>query len=305
MANPLERVNALPRERNEEIFREKVVRTLTSFPAYFNRSRSPQAWILGGQPGAGKSTLAGKYGLLAGRAVEISADRFRVFHDKWGDLLEENDETAAHLTNPDARLWVEKAADHLIGRSANVLVDATLSDPIYACRLLDKFPAEYRVKVIFVATPRPVSLWSNVKRYDDLSGLEGRPVRTCRREGYDEVCDGVLTTAERIDNLSIPVDAVRVVCRRTSLEIYRADVKSSSGGLPSGDWGGIAEAIRFEQYRTWDSDYTEAFLMDYHGLRTKMAWRGARWDPWFHDIGELARPLMAPGFELPPLEPIH
>jgi adenylate kinase family enzyme len=293
MTYPPEQAYALSAERNEAIFRKSIVGMMEKYPAYGTWVAQPRAWILGGQPGAGKSTIAGNLG-FAERAVQISTDQFRVEHDKWTYLLDQDDET-------DGRIWVDKAANHLIEQSANVLVDATLSNPEYAGELISKFKAaKYRVKVVFVATPRPVSLLSNVMRYQILSGPEGFPARTCMRATYSEMCDGVLRTAGRIDRCEIPVDAVRVYCRRTSEELYRNDDWSEP------IWDGAAEAIKAEQIQKWDRDYTRNFLAAYSKLRAEMAWRGPRWDPWFADIKALASPLLAYGHNfISATEPTH
>jgi hypothetical protein len=233
--------------------------------------------------------------------VPISTDAFREFHPAWKDILEADDVMAAVLTQPDARRWVDMAAEHLIERSLNILLDATLSEPAYAHRIVEKFAcAGYNIKVMFVATSRSVSLWSNVDRYRILAGPERRPARTCLREGYRDVCDGVIRTAEQIDAMDIPVDAVRVYSRRSSEMLFGND------RTPPFSWDrspvpddSAANALKSEQERRWGRDETQSFINDYEALQAQMLPWGTRWLPWFDDISEFAQPLLAAGFDLP------
>ncbi|MFD0279771.1 zeta toxin family protein [Kitasatospora sp. NPDC127111] len=263
----------------------------------------PRVWFTGGQPGAGKSVMAGKLGIFAGRGLEISADAFRVDHPMWDDLLEEDDETAAFYTNWDARIWVKRAAELLIERRWNVILDSTLSDPNYAIEMIAKFKdAGYIAKVYFVAAPWAISLWSNVDRYRQLSGEDDdnpRPARTCLRETYREVCQGVLETAEAIDQRAAPVDKVRVVRRRDGAVCHRNDA-DSNGNWVDDPYGGTTLALTQEQQRRWTHAETMQFIADFSSLRAKMIKRGGeKWLAWFDDIEQLAIPVMAPGLTFP------
>jgi UDP-N-acetylglucosamine kinase len=210
---------------HEAIFREKII-PRQGFDRAFPW-RHPTAYVLGGQPGAGKSrtksaivpvTLDRQGRPHRGAAIEIAADTFRTYHPKYRHLQALDDRTAAAFTDTDARLWVDKAVDYAIERRANVIFDTLLSRPETAEPMTRRFrDAGYRIEVAFVAVPAGLSLLGNLHRYQSIVDQQGFG-RLCDRETHDRAYNGVLATAERIDQNRL-VDAVHVY-RRGGERIY-------------------------------------------------------------------------------------
>lgn len=278
--------NALPREENERIFQERIIPQLESSDA----AAHSRAWLVGGQPGAGKSSLVGKNS-SSERGIQVGTDLFRREHPYWLQCLTEDHETATSRTSADAKIWVARSVDWLIAKHRNIVVDGTLRDPQYAENLVSTLKAaEYHVKVHFVATQPAVSLMSVVERYWENFKQTGLPFRMCRRPLYESGCGGVLVTAERMDRREIAVDALHVYCRRTRQEIYPHDTPISHST------GGAADAIRVEQGRTWSHEEAEVFLDKYLTLRSSLVGGDGKWHQWFDDIARLAQPVLPSGF---------
>lgn len=142
---------ALPRRENERIFQERIIPRLESADG----AALSRAWVLGGQPGAGKSSLLGRNSSTE-QGVPISKDSLRVEHPDWLELLEADHETASSLTSVDATIWAFKSIDWLIDKKRNIIMDGTLRNPEHAAALVRTLKsAHYRVKVHFVATRAP------------------------------------------------------------------------------------------------------------------------------------------------------
>jgi pantothenate kinase-related protein Tda10 len=105
----------LPQEQLEEIFQQIIV------PDYLLRSnpqpqQHPQAILLGGQPGAGKSTTAPQFHrefINRGGLVWVTWDDFRPFHPDYERLLRERPAEMPDITCPAARWWQDRAATYL------------------------------------------------------------------------------------------------------------------------------------------------------------------------------------------------
>ncbi|MGX1561273.1 zeta toxin family protein [Streptomyces sp. NPDC055506] len=281
--------DVLPNEDSERIFQERIIPRLQRAGA----AAQARAWLLGGQPGAGKSSLAGKNSPIE-QGVQISKDLFRVEHPDWLQLLAEDHETASSRTARDATKWLFKSIDWLVGKKHNIVIDGTLRNPAHADELVSILrEARYHIKVHFVATPWAISLMSVVERYWKNSRDTGFPFRVCRRSIYEAGCEGVLATAACMDQQTILVDALHVHCRRSEEEIYSRD--ASLPHLSSG----AAQAIRNEQRRLWTPRETEEFLDRYCSLRSSLVERDEKWTQWFDDIARLARPIMPLRFNFP------
>ncbi|SNT60298.1 Zeta toxin [Streptosporangium subroseum] len=293
MAKSEEEKYALTPDENERIFHDIIV------DQYLSRNlgpEEPRVWILGGQPGAGKSTLMQKIGNKT--ATEIGCDLFRIHHKEYERLQIENDETAAFYTNFDARIWTEKAARYLIEHRQSVIFDGTLSRELAALSLIKMFKAaDYEVDVVFVATPSAVSLLSCLKRYVLGAGPEWVPSRIPRLDTYNHFYLGVLETARKIESES-DVDSVRVFLRRDATWAY------VNRQIEPGRWQNaqrIVNVLEGEQNRTWSRDETLKFLEDFKLLQDTLVGHDSKWEAWFREVEKKAEHLMAPGLEFPQL----
>jgi hypothetical protein len=282
---------------HEEIFRQEIIPE-----EGFDRSLSwqhPTAYLLGGQPGAGKSqtksavvpfTLDKSGGRpVRGGAIDFGSDTLRTYHPEYDRLQVLDDRTAAALTDTDARLWVDKTVDYAIERRANVVFDTTLSRVETAESIIQRFrDADYRVEVTFVAVPEAMSLLGNLQRYQAMVEQKGLG-RICERQTHDHAYAGVLETAERIDHRRL-ADAVHVY-RRGGQRLY------TNHQTTDGDWvrpPGTVAAIGAERSRLRTPEESRELLAQIDDLAQRM---GPQHQESLREITSLARPLLAPEVE--------
>lgn len=198
-------------DENEAIFQSEIVPNELE-PAPRDRGQ-PIAYLLGGQPAAGKSfckRLIRRSLPADSSPADIGSDLFRVYHPEYERLQEADDRTAAFYTDYDARLWVDKAVRFSVERRANILLDSTLSRPEKARELLNELAEHgYVTDVVFIATPQGLSRLSNIVRYLEMCEATGGHGRICIPEDHDRAYTGVVKTAEVID-IEIAADSVFV-----------------------------------------------------------------------------------------------
>ncbi|MGK9086593.1 zeta toxin family protein [Brucella intermedia] len=107
--DPKTETYALSEAQHERIFRNIIVNDY--FAPEAKASIRPTDIILGGQPGAGKTSLlkpAERDLNALGNTITINGDDLRVFHPQYRSLQEKDAENAARYTDLDSGRWVEK-----------------------------------------------------------------------------------------------------------------------------------------------------------------------------------------------------
>lgn len=152
----------------EEIFRRIIV------PDYLLRSGpeprpDPEVIHLGGQPGAGKSTVAPEFRReFAGRGglVWVTRDDFRPFHPDYERLLAERPADMPAVTRPATWWWQDRAAAYLQAGRYNMLLERGFRDPDEVLASAAAFDAaDYLVHVSAVAVPAALSRLGIIERY--------------------------------------------------------------------------------------------------------------------------------------------
>ncbi|KAM0284841.1 hypothetical protein ACHAQH_001762 [Verticillium albo-atrum] len=247
----------LPTETSDEIFKSQILPaefpSLTPSPQTL-AGHPPLAVLIVGQTGAGKTRLApailDALTALRGSPAHIIADTYKTYHPSYATLTSSpaTAPLASPATGPDARRWLRLAAAH----AAELRLDLLLES---ACRHPDDFTAlaaalhdtEYRVEVVVLAVPRPLSRLGILTRFHERlpeAGSRGLPVRLTPVKVHDDSYAGLLYAAEWIDAHPETVDQALVV-RRGDLVAF-SDVK----GRPDGKLRGlVAAAIVRERER--------------------------------------------------------
>jgi hypothetical protein len=158
----------LPPAQLEEIFQQIIL------PDYLLRSgpvpqAHPEVVLLGGQPGAGKSTVAAQLqNEFAGRGglVWVTWDDFRPFHPDYERLLAEQPAAMPDVTRPAARWWQDRAAAYLRTGHYNTLLEGGFRDPGNVLAAAESFDAAgYQVHVSALAVPAVLSRLGIIERY--------------------------------------------------------------------------------------------------------------------------------------------
>jgi hypothetical protein len=152
----------------EEIFQRIIV------PDYLLRSgpesqQQPEVVLLGGQPGAGKSTTAFQLQREfadRGGLVCVTWDDFRPFHPSYEQLLRERPADMPNVTRPAARWWQDRAADYLRTYRYNTLLEGGFRDPDSVLATARDFQdAGYQVHVSALAVPAELSRLGIIERF--------------------------------------------------------------------------------------------------------------------------------------------
>lgn len=156
---------------------------------------SPVAAVLGGQPGAGKSTLTKAILKNNENTIVIDGDAIRERHPHLEDIQAEYKEDYPKVTQPFVSKMVETLLDDLSNDKYNLVIEGTLRDinvPLKTASLLsDK---GYITELYIIATNKELSWASTILRGDAMKE-RGEIPRYVDRAHHDKVCD---TLAENV-----------------------------------------------------------------------------------------------------------
>ncbi len=200
--------NKLTKAEHERVFWEKVIpghveHNDPNLPPIALPQDNPVAYLLAGQPGAGKSYC--RLALLRNidpkaMPIQVGSDIFRIHHPQYTSLQREDDQTADFYTDIDARQWVNEAISYAVNKRYSVLIDSTLSRPNVAKSWLKVFrDRQYSRQVLCLAVPKALSQLSNLLRYHLICQQQGGHGRICLVDAHDSAYDGVVNTAKFID----------------------------------------------------------------------------------------------------------
>lgn len=137
----------------------------------------PRAVILGGQPGAGKSELAGEAVRelrQSGGAVVIDADRMREDNPHYKQLSKDDPQNAADRTQKEAGEWATRLTMTAIEKRRNVVVDGTMRNPENTRALATQLKAAgYDVEARVLAVNPETSLTRARLRFEEQMSARG------------------------------------------------------------------------------------------------------------------------------------
>ena len=140
----------------------------------------PKAYLLGGQSGAGKTTL---HKIIradhSGNAISINGDDYRKFHPHFLELQQTYGDEAVNYTAPWAGRMTEALVDHLSRFGYNLIIEGTLRTaevPMRSATLLRE--RGYDVSLALMAVKPEISLISCQIRYEEMRILGTTPRAT-------------------------------------------------------------------------------------------------------------------------------
>ncbi len=165
--------NILSVRERDEIFSDLI---WPRFEYGLIRQDQPQAHILGGQPGAGKSHfIRVLQSTLSDRpASVVNADDLRGYHPFYSQFLESNERDAADLTQSDVNFWVERCIKKIAEQHGDMIIEGTMRRPevpIGTASFLNR--KEYGVTAHVILTAPEVSLADIFLRYELQKKLIG------------------------------------------------------------------------------------------------------------------------------------
>lgn len=149
----------------------------------YQRQEHPNAILLAGQPGAGKTELSSMMiSELAGDAAFINGDDYRQYHPNYRQLYREFGFDSVQMTSPFSNTVTEELIEKLSDLRFNLVIEGTgrtVHVPKSTAELLTA--KSYTVKMAVIATRPEMSLISTLRRFYLLSDERGRNHSTGHR----------------------------------------------------------------------------------------------------------------------------
>ena len=187
----------LPKTEAKKILKEMIIPQITDgiIP-----SSNKEAFILGGQPGSGKSAFAREILKTNRNMVFINGDDLRAYHPKYYFYLKENDVEAADLTQSVCNFWIEELVRECIKKDLNFIIEGTMRKieaPLKTSR--ETKENGYDLNLVAISTPYELSLLSLEYRYFEVKKLEGF-ARYTKKESHDEAYHNIENTLRELSD---------------------------------------------------------------------------------------------------------
>lgn len=162
------------------------------YTEYIDSVNEPQAIILGGQPGSGKSELE-KVALkaLQRNAVICNVDNLKDWHPKAHEIKERYPEKFSDIVGATAHQWNLALRNECINKRYNFILETTLNNSENINRIIEKLKdSNYKVDIYLLSVPKEISRISIYERYE--SNLEmGQGQRLVSAVNHDERFDQI------------------------------------------------------------------------------------------------------------------
>lgn len=160
----------------------------------------PAAILLGGQGGAGKSTLHNLFTeQFAGNIVIINGDEYRRYHPHYAEICSEYGENAANYTQSIANAIAASLVEKLSDEGYNLVIEGTcrrVDVPFKTCNDLKE--KAYWVELSVMCTAADVAWQSTIDRYNEMANTEGMIPRAVPRDKFDATVEALPDNVEAL-----------------------------------------------------------------------------------------------------------
>lgn len=161
----------------------------------------PKAYILGGQPGAGKSVMIDKIlqNELQGNAIVISGDDYRRHHPSYKLIQEKEGILSAKYTQAFSakitEMLIQKASDE----KYNLVIEGTFRTANTPLKTLDILKSKgYETHIAIIATPARISRVSCLERYKKQFLAEPKMARFTDPKDHDIVLENIVANVNEV-----------------------------------------------------------------------------------------------------------
>ena len=200
MASP--DLTQLTAERSDTIFKEIILPAFIKTELGKPISQSPEAIVLGGQPGSGKTGLLEESAVALktkGATWVINGDDFYAFHPGYSKLQQKHGAEAANMVKAEASIWVKKTIEAAKDRGVNIVLESTMRRSELVKTTLENLKKSgYKIHAKVLAVKEHISWQGNHMRHEALS-LTGAYSRLTSREIHDSAVLGVVKTLAMIE----------------------------------------------------------------------------------------------------------
>lgn len=193
---------------------------------------SPKAIILGGQPGAGKSSLITRLKMGQNeKAVVISGDDFRKEHPHFDKLYAEYGDGYVNHTQKFSSQVTERLIDELSREKYNLIIEGTLRTsavPLMTAELLKN--RGYHVELAVMAVPPILSYVGTIERYEKMKEIGTTPRMTTKMQ-HDNTVNSIVNSIREVYAAGVFDDILLynrksecLYCRKNTPEVNPGDV---------------------------------------------------------------------------------
>lgn len=153
--------------------------------------KKPQAFLLGGQSGAGKTTIHDIIQNENPNTIVLDGDRFREQHPNFEIICNLYGNNAANHTQKFSNSIVNALIERLGSEHYNLIIEGTCRTsavPLNTCRYLKK--TGYSVNLAVMCTDKQASWQSTINRFNEMKRL-GLLARAVPREKFDETVKAI------------------------------------------------------------------------------------------------------------------
>ena len=154
---------------------------------------SPKGYVLGGQPGAGKSGLIEKAkDLCYDNIIIISGDDFRKFHPDYKQLQERYGKDSPKHTAAFAGKMTEAILNKAVSGHYNVVIEGTFRNPATPIKTLSLMKENgYKTGVMIQTCSKELSWESCQERYEKMKAVMPPEARWTDKAHHDSVCENL------------------------------------------------------------------------------------------------------------------
>lgn len=189
-------------EYSEAEFQKALRRNIRALTRGKTISSTPKAVLLGGQSGAGKTTIHRiKQKEFQGNIIIIDGDSFCSQHPNYLALQEEYGKYSVDYTKDFAGKMVEHLIGELSKQSYHLLIEGTLRTtevPRKTAQLLKS--RGYQVSLALIATKPELSYLSTLIRYEELYAIDPNQARATPKEYHDGIVEHLVDNLRELEN---------------------------------------------------------------------------------------------------------
>lgn len=190
-------------------FNDKKNMILSDFKTKFKSVENPKTYLIVGQPGAGKSTLANYFYKSNNKnIIFINGDDFRQYHPNYKKICDYFGDDSVEYTKKFSGEMTEALINELSDQKYNLIIEGTLRTvtvPIMTRNILKN--KEYNITLACMLVRPEISYLSTIKRYEMMKELN--IPRKTSKEHHDLVVKSIIDNLDKIyqqeifDNIQI------------------------------------------------------------------------------------------------------
>lgn len=161
--------------------------------------KNPKGYVLGGQPGAGKSGLVKIIRReLSQNLLVVNGDEFRRYHTDFDEIQAQYGKDAPKHTAEFSGRMTERVIAKALAENYNISVEGTFRMAETPMRTLDDMRRHgYETAVCIQTAPSEVSWQSTLERYKEMVALNETP-RATPKEHHDLVVEKLPENADKV-----------------------------------------------------------------------------------------------------------